>query len=367
MRYLLQRPLTNEWLTRDLDGFFDVQRTRALSGPGSITGFIRPDLADAIADDGERLLWEWGTIIYAEDANGLIRQAGIVEKVGYDDQGRLTLEAPGFSRYPAGIPFSDTYRGVHINPGTVPAIIWANVQSNPFRDLGVTMAPFVTPESAWIGDNETPYFLAWYNSVDCGGEIDNLAKSIPFDYAEEHTYTDDAHTTVSHHIKTGYPRLGRKRTDLRFADGENIVTVVPVPADGGEYADELWGIGRGEGSAMVHATVARHQGRLSRPKVITDKTADQPRLNSILQAEIVKRADVKDITEVTIKDHPNAPISALIPGDDVLIQAKVDGYGPIRLWVRILAITETDNAPDLAVLSTQRSDAFIYNATTAVA
>jgi hypothetical protein len=365
MRYALQRVLTGEWLTRDLDGFSDGQQTRTLSGPGGINGFIRPDMRELLAADGEPLLWEWGTIIYAE-IDGRIRSAGIIEKIDYDDQGRLTLEAPGFSRYAQGIPYAHTFRGVHIDPGGIPAMLWADVQINSFRNLGVTIDTFTTPESSWIGDNENPYVLAWYNSVDCGGEIDNLAKQIPFDYIEQHTYTDDLHSAVSHHIKIGYPRLGRRRTDLRFADGENIVSLVPVGGDGGEYADELWGIGRGEGSAMVHATAVRRQGRLSRPKIITDKTADQARLDALLAAELVKRADVKDITEITIRDHVNAPLTAIDPGDDILVQATVSGLGPTRLWVRVLAITEVDKSPTQAVLSTQRSDSFTYNATTEV-
>lgn len=365
MRYLLQRVLTGEWLTRDFE-LIDGQRTRALSGPGSINGFLRPGIETALADDGDLLVWEWGTAIYAE-IDGRIRNAGIVEKVAYDDQGRLTLEAPGFSRYAQGIPYAHTFRGVHVDPlATVVPLLWADVQSNPWRLSGVTVDTVTTPETSWIGDNENPYVLAWYNNVDCGGEIDSLAKQTPFDYAEQHWYPADTHSTVRHHIQIGYPRLGRKRTDLRFADGENIVSLVPVDVDGAEYADELYGIGRGEGSAMVHATVARRQGRLSRPKIITDKTADQARLNALLQAELVKRADVKDISEVTIRNHPNAPLTAIDPGDDVLVQANVRGLGPVRLWVRVLAITEADADPTLAVLSTQRSDAFIYNATTEI-
>lgn len=364
-RYLLQRVFTNDWLTRDLDGFSDGQRTRALSGPGGISGFIRPDLTNEIADDGYPLIWEWGTLIYAE-IDGRITHAGIVEQLSYDDQGRLVLEAPGFTRYPQGIPYAHTYRGVHVDPLDMVRLLWDDVQSNPWRLTGVTVDTVKTPEAAWIGNNENPYVLAWYNNVDCGSEIDNLAKQTPFDYVENHSYTDATQQAVNHHVSIGYPRLGRRRTDLRFADGENIVKVVPVTVDGADYSDELYGIGRGEGSAMIHATAARRQGRLSRPKIITDKTADQARLNALLQAELAKRADVKDIREVTIRNHPNAPITAINVGDDVLIQAMVLGLGPVRLWVRVLAITEPDADSTLAVLSTQRSDSFIYNATTEI-
>lgn len=365
MRYLLQRVLTGQWLTRDFDGLSDGSRTRALSGPGGVNGFVKPELKDRLASDGKPLLWEWGTIIYAE-INGRIRNAGIIEKVDYDDQGRLVLEAPGFTRYPNGIPYLGAVNLGRVDPLVAVRHLWTEVQSTPYGNLGVTVDNTTTPDTSWIGNNAEPYALMWWNSVDCGGEIDNLARQTPFDYAEDHWYPDDTHATVRHHVKIGFPRLGRKRTDLRFADGENIISPVPAGFDGADYADELWGIGRGEGSAMIHGTVARRQGRLRRPKILTDKSADQARLNALLQAELLKRTDVTEISEITIRDHPNAPITAIDPGDDVLVQAIIRGLGPTRLWSRVLAITENDKAPDTAVLSLQRSDSFIYSSTTGV-
>lgn len=365
MRYLLQRTLTGEWLTRDFE-LSDGQRTRALSGPGGITGAIDPEWKSLLAADGKPILWEWGTTVYAE-IDGRIRNAGIVTKVAYEGD-RLTLEAPGYSTYPHGIPYSEATNFGRTDPLGVVRHLWFHVQNTPASNLGMTVDPTVMPAAAWIGDNANPYALVWWEHVDCGGEIDNLAKQAPFDYVEEHAYSNDAQTTVSHNIALGYPRLGRKRTDLRFAEGENIIgQPLSVNVQGDDFTNEVIGIGKGEGAAMVHNTFALVDGRLRRPKIITDKTADQARLNSILLAELNKRLNVTDVTQVTIRDHPNAPLTAIDPGDDILIQAAIPWLGNFKLWVRVLAITDADADPTLAVLSTQRSDSFIYSATTEVA
>jgi hypothetical protein len=365
MRYLLQRPLTNEWLTRDFE-LSEGQRTRALSGPGGITGTIDPQMQHVLAADGKPLLWEWGTIIYAE-IDGRIRNAGIVTKI--DKEGsKLTLEAPGFMTYPHGIPYSDATNFLRVDPMVVVRHLWFHVQNTPNSNIGMTVDTITLPETAWIGDNANPKVLQWWENVDCGGEIDNLAKQAGFDYAEVHTYTNEARTSVSHRMQIGYPRLGRKRSDLRFAEGENIIgPPIAVGIDGDAFANEVIGIGRGEGAAMVHNNFALVDGRLRRPKIVTDKTADQARLDSISLAELNKRLDVVDVTQVTIRDHPNARLSAIDPGDDVLVQASLPWIGKFRLWVRVLAITEADADETVAVLSTQRSDAFIYSVTTEVA
>lgn len=365
MKYLLQRVLTDKWLTRDFE-LSEGVRTRALSGPGGINGFVDPEWRSWLADDGKPFLQEWGTFVYVEDDNGAIRNAGIVTKIDVEGS-RLKIEAPGFATYPHGLPYGGVQRLVHVDPLNVVRLLWSHVQSTSRSALGITVDGTVTPQARWIGKNFDPYSLAWWDHVDCGSEIDNLAKQTPFDYAEQHTWTDSSKTAVNHHIQIGYPRLGRKRTDLRFAEGENIIAPpIAVTIDGGQYANEVIGIGKGEGSVMVHATYSIDDGRLRRPLIMTDKYADQARLNSILVDELNKRLNVTDITSVTVRDHPNAPLSAFDPGDDILVQADLPWVGKVRLWVRVLTVTEADADPTIAVLATRRSDSFLYSGTTEV-
>jgi hypothetical protein len=364
MRYLLQRARTNQWLTRDFE-LSDAQRTRALSGPGGISGFVEPEWRNRLAPDGQPMLAEWGTFIYAVEGNR-IRCAGIVEKLNYEG-GRLAIDAPGFVRYAAGEPYPLVNKFIHQDPFVVARHLWTVLQSRPNSNLGITVDPTVSPESLWIGTNADPYALAWWENTDMGGEFDNLARQTPFDYMERHAWTSDTQTAVAHHIQLGFPRLGRKRSDLRFAEGENIISSVPVAVDGAQYANELIGIGSGEGSQMIHATMGVDDGRLRRTRVVTDKTASKARLDALLRTVLTQLRDVADIEQVTIQDHINARLSAIEPGDDILIQATIPWLGAIRLWVRVLAITESDSDPDRAVLTTRRSDSFIYSSTLEVA
>jgi hypothetical protein len=366
MRYLLQRVLTNQWLTRDFDGLSDAARTNALNGPGSINGTLQPEWRDRIAPDGKPYMLEWGTIIYAVDGNRILN-AGIVEKIDYDGDA-LTVEAPSYCRYPNGLPYSEaTNFGAFADPFDVVRALWANVQSKANSNLGVIVqsSPLHLPPIAALGDNANPYGLLWWDNVDIGGEIDNLARQGPFDYTEKHLF-GPGQQTVTHIVQMQYPRLGRKRTDLRFAEGENIIDKVPVPVAGDEFANELIGIGRGEGSAMIHATVGVVDGRLRRAKILTDKAADKPRLDALLATHLQKLRNDADITQVTIRDHANARLSAINLGDDICVQATIPWLGPIAMWVRVLAITQTDADETTAVLSTRRSDSFIYSTTTEV-
>lgn len=362
-RYLLQRVNTNQWLTRDFE-LSEGTWTRALNGPGSVNGFIDPHWRDQTAADGKPLLWEWGTIIYREGDDGRV-DAGIVTRMTKDGS-RLTLEAPGFATYPHGIPYSDRVNFGRTDPMVPFRHLWFHVQNMPNAHLGVVVDSVATPETSWIGNNAEPYGLDYWENKDCGAEIDSLRAQTPFDYDEIHTWTDANKTALTHRIRVGYPRLGRKREDLRFAEGENLSAPVVVEVDGDDYANEIIGIGKGEGAKMVHSTTTLVDGRLRRPKVVTDKTADLGRIESIIEAELNKRLQVADISQITVVDHINARISAINPGDDILVQLRLPWGGVLRLWLRVLSITGTDANPAAVVLATQRSDSFIYNATTEV-
>lgn len=368
MRYMLQRARTNTWLTRDFDGLTGGTRTRALNGPGGINGTLQPEWKDTIAPDGLPYIAEWSTIIYAVEGTRILN-AGIVEKIGADGDA-LALEAPSFSRYATGMPYSQaTNFGAFADPYNVVRALWADVQGRPNSNIGLIVQsdPLHLPAAAALGDNANPYGLLWWDNVDCGGEIDNLAQQAPFDYSEIHLANDADLTSVSHVFQMQYPRMGRRRTDLRFAEGENVIDKVVVDVAGDEYANELIGIGRGEGSAMIHATAGIDDGRLRRCKILTDKTADQARLNSLLATQLQKLREVKDISQVTIREHANAPLPAINLGDDILVQASIPWLGDIAMWVRVLSITQADADETAAVLSTRRSDSFIYSSTTEVA
>lgn len=382
MRYLAQRVGTGEWLHRDLP-LSAVERTRTLSGPSTIQATLTPGLRHATHTDGLRILEDWGTFIYAAqtDRNGRtgpIVCAGIYIDATYEgDTQQFT--APGFATYPHGTIFEDARLwGPDVGSGTEenpekprpdPLQIvqdhWAWIQSMPDADLGVRVVGDLA-SSERIGDYEAPYRLQWWEMPDLGAEIDRLAAETPFDYVEEHEWVDETQQEVDHRIRIGWPRIGRRRDDLRFAEGENIIVPLTGPSTGASSGNNIIGIGNGEGAKMVQSRASVRNGRLRRTVVVTDKTKGQAEMDNLVRDLAGRLQPTLDITSVAIKDHRNARISAIAPGDDILVQGMLPSYGQGSMWVRVLAITENDDTPGQAVLTTKRSSSFLYSTTTEV-
>lgn len=377
MRYLAQRAGTGEWLHRDLP-LASVERTRTLSGPSTITATLSPELRQAVHTDGLRVLEDWGTFLYAAQTDeagrtGPIQCAGIYVEATYDEASQQ-FTAPGFASYPQGYIYEgsrlwgpDPGDGTAAHP-QIPRpdplqIVrdhWAWIQSQADSNLGVSVVGTVSSTKR-LHDYENPYRLDWWDPKDLGQEIDSLASATPFDYVEEHAWADATQQQVTHQIRLGWPRLGRRRDDLRFAEGENILDPLTGPSTGGSSANHILGIGWGEGQKMAHAIASVRDGRLRRTLVVTDKTAQQAGISALVQDMAARVRPGLDVTSVRIVDHPNARISAIALGDDIRVQGLLPSYGPVDMWVRVLAITEADDTPGQAVLTTQRASAFLYN------
>src|SRR5690606_11357613 len=67
------------------------------------------------------------------------------------------------------------------------------------------------------------YQLAWHEDIDLGSTIDTLCTQTPMDYREVWEWASPARDAVRMRIEMGYPRLGRRRDDLRFVQGENVL------------------------------------------------------------------------------------------------------------------------------------------------
>src|SRR5205807_1409579 len=100
----------------------------------------------------------------------------------------------------------------------------------------------------------TPFTLDWFNATDIGQEIQQIQAEAVFDMAENHTWADASHQAVRHRLGFGIPRLGTRRTDLRFAEGENIIQPGQGSQDGSRFAQNVMVTGAGSGSAMVTST-----------------------------------------------------------------------------------------------------------------
>lgn len=367
-RYIAQRATTGEFLDFDVPLHRDGL-TWDLSGTGSLSGKVTPDTGALRASDGHLLLEEWGTLLYAE-ADGRIRWGGIVVSSKFDNDA-WTVEAAGFTTYLYGLAYAGDYSKIQIDPVDAVKEIWRHVQAYPDGDLGMVVTGDKTPVRIGTDPKKTnfttgsgqvvsfssgPYTLNWWSAPDCGRELENLAKDGSFDFYEAHTWTGE---TIAHEFRVAYPRAGRKRTDLAFVQGDNITKVVTPTIDGDDFANEVMGLGAGEGKGSVHRTTAVRDGRLRRSYVYTAKdVTSTSRLDALIKDQLQRRAQALDISSVTVQDHPNARIGSWSLGDDVLIQADIPWLGPISLWCRIVSWTLLTE--HTALLTLKRSDAFTY-------
>lgn len=371
-RYLAQRTRTGEWLDWDLP-LSEVQITYALSGPPGLNATISPEVARLIGEDGHPILSEWATTIYAE-ADGQIRFGGVLVHSSYGDDGGWQLECMGFSGYPTGIPYLGSYTEDSVDPLDVVREIWDHVQTHDGGkgDLGVvvddTSSPVrigkvqkhipLTTEDASVDSNPQPYVLVWWEAKDCGQEIDALAKQAPFDYLEEHAWDGDE---VTHRLRLGYPRFGRKRDDLRFMQGENIAVLPSPEVQGDEFANEVYGIGAGEGSKALKTSVTENDGKLRRVHVFHNSGVDKKdRLDMLSREQLKIRNPMLQLADVQIIDHPNAPLGSWRVGDDILVQGEIPWRGEFSLWCRVVSATFAPEDPGQATLQLARSDSFTY-------
>lgn len=476
-RILAQRAVTGAWLHTDLPVKRD-SLSWALSAPGMFSGTLAPDLGGMLAEDGRPLLDEWSTLLYVE-ADGVIRWGGIVITSRFAGSA-WRVEAAGFSTYPHGIPFGDSWALAEVDPARIVRDLWAHVQSWPDGDLGVTVegstplrigsqsterlrlatvaweqakapydaankilkarqaveaaerkkySPLVAARSAKSkelaaakktknpsliaaaqaayntakaaaaaqkaivdqaaasrkaqADVVAPlkatldaraetkrvakeaedadggaYKLEWWDSPDIGDEIDRIVEETPMDFTESHRWDGD---DVAHTVTVHYPRAGRRRTDLAFNLGENVTAIAEPVRDGDRFANEVIGVGAGEGAGSLRRSTAVRDGRLRRPHVMLAKdVAKASRLDALIRSERIRRQQPLTIPSVTVRDHPHAPIGSWDLGDDILVQATLPWLGAVSIWHRVVGwALLTDHT---ARLDLERSDTFTYGA-----
>ncbi|MCX5182661.1 hypothetical protein [Streptomyces sp. NBC_00268] len=396
-RFIAQRALTETIVDWDVPFALSSNPKRDLSGPGSMTGTITPEYSRIIGDDGLPVLEEWGTKLYLE-IDGEIRWGGVVTKTSFDGP-QFTVACEGFSCYPHGIPYEgyiisgkkitpkDPYAGKDKNhdgwvdgkkgkqkvppapkPYGGPRIdvfdafrhIWWHVQSRTGGDIGLDIDSHDLGELLGTSDGEDPWELAWWDNPDCGQVLDTLTSQTPFDWLETHAWANSTSNTITHRIRLGKPRLGRKRTDLRFMDGENIAAIAKPEGMGDDYANEAIVLGKGEGKKMKRAQVYRpRDGRLRRVATVTDKTlSSEKALRTRGDKELAGRTANLQIPAIQIWDHPNARFGSWSLGDDIRVQVHVPWVGDVDVWHRIIG--DEISADGMCTLTLKRSDSFHY-------
>lgn len=206
-----------------------------------------------------------------------------------------------------------------------------------------------------------PYTLQWWNSPDCGAEIDKLASSTPFDYWEESSWNADK-SDIDLRLRLAYPRRGTQRTNLRFAAHENIIAPVPRTELEDFYANVVQVLGAGEGRDRVRASMAYHSpDRLRRMATVTDKnivSAWEARARA--RDELERRQHLVSMEEIEIDTmDPNAEHGEFEPGDDIPVTSDFPYYGRQTILHRITQYTWRPNH-DRGILKLRPSGSYRY-------
>lgn len=321
----------------------DVQLLRSLNGAGGLDARVEPEIL-RMTSNGDPVFVPWSTAIYAE-ASGQIRGAGIVTDITVDGP-QLAIACTGFTGYLDGLPFTGEFRAIDVDPLDVARKIWSTVQAQPGGNLGMHVAgtksrvrigaeanPTFTKTG---GRSDGPYTLNWWSTDNLLQEFEALATETPFDYRETHKWEGER---VKHSLDLGAPTLGGRRDDLRFVVGENVLDQPRLSWGEDEYASEVIVMGAGEGRDMIRG-IAQQQKRtrLRRPKVVKDSSIRSgKRATALAEQELRKSTGDADFEEITVRNHPNAPLGSWQMGDEILVQTEGDWHGAIAVWVRVLS------------------------------
>ena len=215
-----------------------------------------------------------------------------------------------------------------------------------------------------------PYTIAWFNDTDCGQEFDNLAKTAKVEYREVVFWDQDPTHDISvipkprRSLELAYPRLGRKRFELRVAQDENMLAAIPLEESTGAagYASQILARGAGEGREALRAYYGMADPkRIRRVAIVKDGTlSTQTAMTSLAQDELMRRLAAITIGTVVLKDwHPNAPLGSFMVGDEFLITGFVPWAGYVEFWHRVISYT-WEPAKNTITCTTRRSEQFGY-------
>ncbi|THA29174.1 hypothetical protein E6R18_25010 [Streptomyces sp. A1277] len=355
-RYFTAHPLTGQILHPALP-LSGVEFGSEVNGPGSLTGTVAPRWLRA----NVTVLMPHAAEIYAE-ADGFLRWGGLVWAVEAEgDQYRV--EAASWSSYLTRR--HDTHgelraRGPYVNqdPCKIIRDVWAYAQEQPDGNLGVTVD--TTTSSAKAGTPAEPWHSYWYETPVLGDLVDGLVSE---DGAPQYTNTCSFQTngSIRKRLVLGYPRLGARRTDISFRTGVNVITAPPVKYAGDDFANVVIGTGSGEGTATRYAVDPVRDGGLRMESVLALPTVNGVDvLGRRIAAERKRRQVMGEVEEITIRDHPNAPLGSWQIGDDVQVAVHND-WVSWSGWSRIVADSyKPGENEDTATLTLQRADSFHY-------
>lgn len=216
------------------------------------------------------------------------------------------------------------------------------------------------------------YALEPWEAPDCGQLINDLAKSTPFDWVEEHYWTKQTIGTLGGspievdvpqtRIRIAYPRTGRRLSgpsDPSFVQGVNVSVALKPATSGTDMATEVYGIGAGDGAGALRRSIRIRDGKLRRVATFQAKDVKtKQELDAKLRAELNSKQNTLEVDSITVINHPNSKRGTYGVGDDIFVQGDVQHYGRFELWHRIVSVTE--NTDGTTELSLERTDSFLY-------
>lgn len=136
VRYLVERIKDGVFLDLDLDVTVDRAGV-ALSGYGTFSGTVEPDIGALRDEHGELIIDPEATFIH-EEADGVIRGSWLVSRSELSGDS-WKVEGDGFSSFLSGRPYEREYRGVQVDPIAVARHVVSAAQSFTDADYGVTL------------------------------------------------------------------------------------------------------------------------------------------------------------------------------------------------------------------------------------
>ncbi|MFE6334012.1 hypothetical protein ACFVOK_12430 [Streptomyces sp. NPDC057798] len=331
-RYIVARAATGDVLHWNLP-LSEVEYGPEISGPGSLKATLptafRRSLGDAL-DAGDTVLLvernarlDWGGLLWRAEPEG----------------NTLPVEASGFTSYlhrRFDLHGNLDGRGPYIeaDPCDVIRDVWAYAQAQPDGDIGVVVDD--TKSKAKTGTAKDPYTTSKTDPRNLGEIVDEMAEiDDGLEWSETVAWRG---RRAERRIILGAPRLGRRREDLTFTTGANVVGTPHVIKDADSYAQWVIGLGAGEGKKRKVVVDGVRNGRLRLEHRLETSEKDEAKLKRRAHRERLARQVLPSLTELEIIDHPAAPIHALRIGDDVRIRlfephTEYDGWCRIVGWM----------------------------------
>ncbi|MGP8302004.1 hypothetical protein ACTPOK_29605 [Streptomyces inhibens] len=330
-RYIVARAATGEVLHWNLP-LTEVEFGPEISGPGSLSGTLAPTFARSMSD-----MLDAGNAVILAERNSRLLWGGLIWRAEPEGP-KLPIEASGFTSYlhrRFDLHGDLDGRGPYIeaDPCAVIRDVWAYAQAQPDGDLQVVVDD--TKSKATTGTAKDPYTTPKWDVRNLGEVVDEMAEiDDGLEWSETVSWRG---RRAERRIILGAPKLGRRREDLTFTTGANVIGEPHVIKDADEYAQWVIGLGAGDGKKRKIVTDGVRNGRLRLENKLETSEKNEAKLRQRTRRERLARQILPTLTELEVVDHPAAPIESLRIGDDVRIRlyephTTYDGWNRIVGW-----------------------------------